>query len=90
MVSTPRYPVIVLTTVLEEIVKAKGEVKASDLFSRLVRMFKLSPSDIMKYLMILEIRGYISISSRESGEPYLIRITEYGKRAIAESMKPRI
>ena len=88
--STPRYPVIVLTTTLEEIVKAKGEMKASDLFSKLVKMFKLSPSDIMKYLMILEVRGYISISSRESGEPYLIRITEYGKRALAESMKPRM
>jgi len=88
--SAPRYPVIVLTTVLEEIVKAKGEIKASDLFSKLIRMFKLSPSDIMEYLMILEIRGYISISSRESGEPYLIRITEYGKRVIAESMKPRV
>jgi DNA-binding MarR family transcriptional regulator len=89
-VSTPRYPVIVLTTALEEIVKAKGEIKASDLFSRLIKTFKLSPADIMKYLMILEIRGYISISSRENGEPYLIRITEYGRRAIAESMKPRI
>ena len=88
--STPRYPVIVLTTVLEELVKAKGEMKASELFSRLVKMFKLSPSDIMKYLMILEIRGYISISSREGGEPYLIRITDYGKRAISESMKPRM
>lgn len=88
--SAPRYPVIILSTVLEEVVKVGGEIKASDLLSRLARMFRMSPGDIMKYLMILEIRGYISISSREGGEPYLIRITEYGKRALTESMKSRM
>jgi len=76
-----RAPIQVLARILEILAENGGIIKDGELFELLRREYDISISDLMKYLMILEMRGYISVSSA-SENVRIIHLTRYGKEQL--------
>jgi len=76
-----RAPIQVLARILEILAENGGIIKDSELFELLRREYDISISDLMKYLMMLEMRGYISVSSA-SENVRIIHLTRYGKEQL--------
>ena len=76
--SSLRFPSNIIARILEALVENSGTIKDSELFEILRREFDLSFSDLIKYLMILELRGYVSVSASKENVR-VISLTRYGK-----------
>ncbi|HDN75678.1 MAG TPA: hypothetical protein ENG05_00950 [Acidilobales archaeon] len=79
--SLSRSPVQVLARILEILAENGGIIRDNELFEILRREYDISLSDLMKYLMLLEMRGYISVSS-SSENVRIIHLTRYGKEQL--------
>ncbi|MCD6324191.1 MAG: hypothetical protein J7L55_03695 [Desulfurococcales archaeon] len=77
-----RSPVDTLAKILEVLAENSCVMRDSDLYEVLRKEHPdLSFSDLIRYLMILEIRGFIHVSSsRESVR--IIRLSKYGKEQL--------
>ncbi len=58
-----RFPSNIILRILEILNENSGIMRDIDLFEALRREFDLSYNELMKYIMILEIRGYVHVSS---------------------------
>jgi len=58
-----RSPANIVLKILEVLAENSGIMKDLDLYEVLHREFDLSYSELLKYLMMLEIRGYVHVSS---------------------------
>jgi len=76
-----RAPINVLARILEILAENGGIIRDSELFEALRKDFDISLSDLMRYLMILEMRGYINVSSA-SENVRIIHLTKYGKEQL--------
>ena len=56
-------------------------MRDAELYNTLKREFDISYTDLLKYLMILEIRGYIHVSSSRDNVR-IIRISNFGKEQL--------
>ena len=74
-------PANILAKILEVLAENSCVMRDSELYNILLKEFDISFSDLIKYLMILEIRGFINVSSsRESVR--IIRLSDYGKEQL--------
>ncbi len=81
-----RAPVHVMGRILEILADNGGVIKDSELFEKLRMELDLSYSDMLKYLMILEIRGYVSVNySKENVR--IISLTRYGKEHLGARLR---
>ncbi len=70
-----------MARILEVLVASGGTIKDAELFEILRRDYNITFQDLIRYLMILEIRGFISVSaSRENVR--VVSITRYGKEQL--------
>lgn len=58
-----RFPSNIVLRILEILNENTGIMKDTDLYEALRREFDISYREMMRYLMMLEIRGYIHVSS---------------------------
>jgi len=58
-----RFPSNIVLRILEILNENTGIMKDTDLYEALRREFDISYHEMMRYLMMLEIRGYIHVSS---------------------------
>ncbi len=63
MLIVTRSPANIVLKILEVLAENSGIMKDLDLYQVLRREFDLSYSELLKYLMMLEIRGYVHVSS---------------------------
>ncbi len=56
-------PSNVMAEILEALGDGGGTVKDKDLYDVLRKRYEITYSDFLKYLMILEIRGFITVST---------------------------
>ncbi len=63
MLIVTRSPANIVLKILEVLAENSGIMKDLDLYEVLHREFDLSYSELLKYLMMLEIRGYVHVSS---------------------------
>ena len=70
-----------MARILEILVASGGAIKDAELFEILRRDYNITFQDLIRYLMILEIRGFISVSaSRENIR--VVSLTRYGKEQL--------
>ena len=75
-----RFPVNVMSAIIEYLMKNGGTVRDIELYEAIRDQFNISFTDFMKYLMILEIRGYITVSAKETVR--VVHLTEYGRHQL--------
>ncbi|MEM0361523.1 MAG: hypothetical protein QXY36_00235 [Sulfolobales archaeon] len=56
-------PYSIMSEILEAISNGGGTIKDKDLYDVLRKRYEITYSDFLKYLMILEIRGFIVVST---------------------------
>ncbi len=77
-----RSPADVLAKILEVLAENSCVMRDSELYEVLRKEFPdLSFSDLIKYLMVLEIRGFLNVSSSREAVR-IIRLSEYGKEQL--------
>lgn len=76
-----RVPIQVLAKILEILAENGGIIKDGELFELLRKEYNISLSEFMRYLMVLEIRGYINVSSA-SENVRIVHLTKYGKEQL--------
>jgi len=74
-------PTGIMARILEILVTSGGTIKDADLFELLRRDYNITFQDFIKFLMVLEIRGFVSVTaSRENIR--VISVTRYGKEQL--------
>ncbi len=79
--STVRFPSNILARILEALAENSCIMRDSELFEIIRREFDLSYSDLIRYLMLLEIRGFIHVSSARENVR-IISLSEYAKEQL--------
>lgn len=79
--TTAYSPANIMVRILEVLVANGGTVKDSDLFEILRRDYSITFQDFIRYLMMLEIRGLISVSASKENIR-VISLTRYGKEQL--------
>ncbi|MEM1982671.1 MAG: hypothetical protein QXZ63_03295 [Sulfolobales archaeon] len=57
------FPSNIMSEILETISSSGGTIKDRDLYDVLRKRYEITYSDFLRYLMILEIRGFIIVST---------------------------
>jgi len=79
--SLPRSPASIIARIIEALAENGGIMKDNQLFELLRREFDISYSDMMKYLMLLEIRGFVTVSSARENVR-IVSLTRFGKEQL--------
>ena len=74
-------PTTILARILEILVENSCIMRDVELYNVLRKEIDISFSDLTRYLMILEVRGYINVSSSKD-TLRIIRLSEYGKEQL--------
>ena len=74
-------PTTILARILEILVENSCIMRDIDLYNALRKEIDVSFSDLTRYLMILEVRGYINVSSSKDALR-IVRLSDYGKEQL--------
>ena len=74
-------PITILTRILEVLAENSCIMRDVELYNTLRKEFDISYADLLRYLMVLEIRGYIHVSSSRDNVR-IIRISNFGKEQL--------
>lgn len=68
----------VISSILEVVMDNGGTVKDRELYEVLRKKYEISYPDFLRYLMMLEIRGYVTVSSTKE-DVRVVSLTRYAK-----------
>jgi len=79
--SLTKSPTTILTRILEILIENSCIMRDVELYNVLHKESNISFSDLIHYLMILEVRGYINVSSSKD-RLRIIRLSDYGREQL--------
>ena len=72
-----------MSSILEIVIANGGTVKDRELYEILRKRYEISYPDFLRYIMMLEIRGYVTVSSTKE-DVRVISLTKYAKEILSK------
>jgi len=73
----------IVSSILEIVIANGGTVKDRELYEILRKRYEISYPDFLRYIMMLEIRGYVTVSSTKE-DVRVISLTKYAKEILSK------